>query len=233
MNMRNHDMARICSTGFLTFLIFSVLLFGARNLVEIFLWDIIPNNPELVVRSPILEPGLDPNLEIVRHACIIAQMNKDKVYKTSFAFIDIEHYLRRFKVYDNPNGDLCLGNDSRLWYDTSKGLYYVYEWLPDEKEKPVQKEPVITYFGPKGAGEKPSRNLGRFHDPMASVMWAGRSIIVYDRHQPYFYRVDIKEHKVTKGPKLVNEARYIQLSRMEKTPKAIQLIRIPPYSCTV
>jgi len=45
--------------------------------------------------------------------------------------------------------------------------------------------------------------------------------------------VDIKDHKVTKGPKLVNEARYIQLSRMEKTPKALQLSRIPPYSCTV
>ncbi len=249
--MRNHDMARIFSVGLLTFLIFSVLLFGVRKILEIPLWNFIGNRSywygQLQVQAPFLETGLDPEVKIAGHASISAYISDRNSLGMSFALSNnlaesLTQQHDHTLLEKTPTGTKIIDGQEkkykkmigRIWFDAGQGLF-VFKKFPEKSDQtnkeaqPEQAKPVNIYFGPNGAGEKPSSTLGRFHDPISAALMAREGIIVYERSQPYFYRIEVLEQKVTKGPKLPDKTAYLQLSCLQKAPGIISLDWNPPY----
>lgn len=249
--MRNHNMARICSVGFLTFLIFSVLLFGVRKILEIPLWDFLGQRSywygQLQVQAPLLETGLDPEVKIAEHASFTAFINGGDNLGMSFALTNnLRESLKQQNDYviqeKTPTATKIIDGQEkkykkmigRIWFDAGEGLF-VFEKFPEKSDQsnkeaqPKQKKPVNIYFGPNGSGEKPSSTLGRFRHPISAALMTREGIIVYERSQPYFYRIEVLEQKVTKGPKLPNKTTYLQLACLQKAPGIISLVWNQPY----
>jgi hypothetical protein len=214
---------------------FLTVVFAARKLVEIPLWDIIrwEAGHRMIARTPILDPNLDSGPQIARQATISAWINDNEAFQTSFVTSNLESYLEqpdyhRIFVIDTTKENKKQTRElGRVNFDKSKGVF-VFEQFPDKQAKPAETETVFTYFGPDGNGETPSKTLGRFFDPISTAMIIGTKVIIYDKRQSCFYRLDLTQPNVTKGPDLTDESKYIQLSYLEKLPEVIALEWSPP-----
>lgn len=76
---------------------------------------------------------------------------------------------------------------------------------------------VSAYVGPLGFSAQQTKALGRFHDPLvAEAAGSKDALIVYDRKQRCFFRVDFADRLIKQGPEIPSALSILQIGDVSK-----------------
>lgn len=196
-----NNVVKIMATGFVVLTLLSLVLFWSRWLCERYLANTIPPDARRVRIEPsLLVPfslELDPN--VVHQSCAEARMNLPAV-----CLLGVVDYFaarlpggRRSNIYDYDPDD-----KEWMYFDQKFGLivcqYSFKERMPDSS---MLSRKVQLYAGPEGVSETAGKALGRFISPIIDPRRMD-PLILYDRKLRRFFRIDLGEKTIVKGPEL-------------------------------
>ncbi|MBC8472267.1 MAG: hypothetical protein H8D56_22625 [Planctomycetes bacterium] len=218
---------KVFATGFIVLVLLSLPLFYIRIICEASLLEGMPPEVKMV---PINPSGLvpdeyekDPN--VVIHSQVSAYMSH--MYSLSHGILD--YFRARIPGGRLSNVYFYYSDTDYMYFDKKSGLivhhYPHIQVMPDRgsRDKWVQ-----IYIGPEGISQTPDKVLGRFIEPIIDRtgiyygLGESREFIVYDKKPRRFFKIDLKEGTVTKGPELGKENRHYE-------PIQIGLLRKPGF----
>ncbi|UCC97167.1 MAG: hypothetical protein JSW66_15135 [Phycisphaerales bacterium] len=228
MRSRLNYPVHVLAAGFLVLVFLSLSLFWASWQCKSSLADIMPldsRSVDISLTGLDLGPYIDdPNL---------AQPS------TVHAHIIHPEAPQTLGIADYFSSRIPEGRHWRIWYPYPSGpdSTWVYldertgqidcrwidvERMPDgtRKQKLVQ-----FYVGPEGVSEVPDKKLGRFLSVVSDLSEG----ILYDRNLRRFFRIDLAERKIAKGPQLSNDDphRPVDIGLLSKNPSILDLYWLP------
>jgi hypothetical protein len=86
------------------------------------------------------------------------------------------------------------------------------------KERTIRWDQAVSaYVGPLGFSAQQTEALGRFHDPVVADDATGKhTLLVYDRKQRCFFRLDFAEQKIQQGPEIPSAMSILQMGDVSK-----------------
>ncbi|UCG56690.1 MAG: hypothetical protein JSU70_17720 [Phycisphaerales bacterium] len=230
-------LVKAITTGLVVLILMSLPLFWARRRCE----AVVANKLDLASRgfSNIEPSGLvptefenDPN--VVQHSHIDASVYPAPVFLLGLVDYvearvpgllasDIYYYLAEWGYITN-DGE-CAYFDGK----TGKILFSRAgrQSLAGETPRPEYAE---LYAGPEGISESPDKNLGRFASPLIAAPSPGLPLTLYDKKVRCFYRIDMGQRTVVKGPQLSQDDPHkpVSLGRVMKKPHFVNMRWHPP-----
>jgi hypothetical protein len=232
-SLLNHSI-KVLATGFVVLLLLSLLLFWGRWLYENNLHDIMPRESSYVTITPsILVPSeLENDPNVSQHSEVRAWM---RFGEPTFPTLGISNYFVA-RMPEGYNSNIYYYHKDEVdedWilFDEKTGqinCHYTYrERISDNTYKRRQ---VQLYVGPEGVSETADRTLGRFTRPIVDTS-AFRLLILYDKTLRRFFKINLREKTVTKGPELGKDDTHkpIQIGRVGKNSSLLSLYWNPPF----
>lgn len=232
-SLLNHSI-KVLATEFVVLLLLSLLLFWGRLLYENNLHGIMPRESSYVTITPsILVPSeLENDPNVSSHSEVRAWM---RFGEPPFPLLGISDYFvagmpegHRSNIYHYYKEE---NNEGWIFFDEKTGqinCYYTYKKrMPDNTSQLRQ---VQLYVGPEGVSETADRTLGRFTKPIVDTS-AFQLSILYDKTLHRFFKINLKEKTVTKGPELSKDDTHtpVQIGRVGKNSSVLNLYWNPPF----
>ncbi|MBN2455284.1 MAG: hypothetical protein JXB29_01905 [Sedimentisphaerales bacterium] len=228
MKKSMHNLIKVFATGFIVLVLFSLPLFWARWFCKVSFDSIVNKlHIETVYMKPsgFLPPELESDPNIVRQSVVMARIQSDWLTR----ILGVNEYVQQRQVGEEFCDVYFYLDDSDQWsyFDRNSGLI-VCQFINKEsfKDKTVFRGNVKLFIGPDGISETPDESLGRFLSPVGAVAeetWP--SLIVYDKKLRRFYRIDLEEMKVFKGPEILQDSQFqlVQVGKLIKGPDSVYI----------
>ncbi len=229
MRSRLNYPVQVLAAGFLVLALLSLSLFWASWICKDALADIMPMDNRTANIVPFgLVPGErqdDPNIAF--HSAAHAHISEPQAQTA----LGVAAYLGGKMIeskgkriwYLNPNRE----DSAWMYFDKSSGQINC-RWVdvrkrPDGTSMPIT---VQQYVGPDGVSEVPDKKLGRF----SSVVVDLSEGILYDKELRRFFKINLINETVTKGPQLPKDDRYkpIDVGILSKNSAVLDLYWQPP-----
>jgi len=228
-----NNMVKIMATGFVVLTLLSLLLFWVRFACERSLISRIPEEVKCVsIRASHLflrELQYDPN--VIQQSCISARMNPEKL-----SLLGIVSFFATGLSVPGTGRDrdtyFIKSRQDLVYFDRRLGQivchYTRRETMPD---KTVLPRKVQLYAGPEGVSETAGKALGRFISPIMDPRRMD-PLTLYDRKLRRFFRIDLGEKTIVKGPELDrHDSRSpIQIGRISKIWPRLSLNWVGPQA---
>jgi len=232
-SLLNHPI-KVLATGFVVLILLSLLLFWCRWLYEINLYDIMPSESRYVTITPsgLVPPELENDPNVSRHSEVRAWMRFGEPPFPIFGIgisdyfetrMPQGHYSNIYRLYKDKNDESW----SWMYFDEKLGkivcFYTDREKLPDNTMR-IKK--VQLYVGPEGVSDIPDKKLGRFICPIVDKDGPWWSLLtLYDKKLRCFFKINLKEKTVTKGPELDKDDTHkpVQIGRIDKNSSLLSL----------
>lgn len=217
---------KVLAAGFIVLLLLATLLFWARmscetalrHLMELMSWETRHANIETSRLMP-EEIEKDPN--VARHSYVRAGFQPSDAPAAALGIID--YFTARaprgrrsnvfYSLYEDEH------NNALLYFDRKSGLIIHHRTYEQRKpDKTTVLKTVHLYAGPEGVSRTPDKTLGRFSHPLTNVEGYWRPVVLFDKKLHRFFRIDLKEKTVAKGPKLGKDGAHnpVQIDRLTK-----------------
>gem|GEM_PF-6564096 len=225
---------KVLSIGAITFILFPLLIFAVRKtcdsaLLVLSLHEGLNHRPIMIEPSK-LAPDLNdrPDIVIPSHTKLLITDNfpansfkmileVDNINNQRYGYLDPMVHLAQPLLH--PRNVSSLKNS--IYFDQKSGLFVHCDLLRKDKK---WTKTIHAYAGPEGVAATPEKNLGRFKTlPLACGLHGRPSIVFYNRSKHCFGRIDFKEKKLTRGPKLDKSLHPVQISRLEKNSNSVYL----------
>ena len=238
MKSRMKHSITVLATGFVVLLLLSLPLFWARWFCDITLGEIMPHDFRYVRIRPsgLVPPELENDPNVVHHSEVQAWM---RTIEPQFFVLGIVDYFsarglegRQSNIYYYHKKD--DGDEDWVYFNEKTGQI-VCHYTQQERRIPDNTlivRQVQLYAGPEGVSETPDKKLGRFIRPIVDRrLWDWRSsLILYDKKQRRFYKINFKEKNVLKAAQLSKDDYHkpIQIGLLMKNPHFLPLRWEPP-----
>ena len=226
---------KVVSVGLITLVLLSVTFFGIRKITDnvafTFVWPLFEHSK---VKMPSrLTDDLDKQPETVEPSSLRVKFGAGNIYSTGFGiYKESKRIAPYFQTYTS-DFQTTKNSGQLIYFDPQTGLFVYSNYKKTTiNHKDTWNKDIIAYAGPKGVSETPSKSLGRFFSPIASIVkerydlepglsadknlpekrrrrqkkWATRfkhdRFIVYDSNQNCFCKINFDTGEVIKGPKL-------------------------------
>ncbi len=195
------------ATGFVVLILFSISLFWIRFICHTNLFEMMPNDCKSAAITPsgLLPKEIENDPNVIIHSQVSATLNTTKPLFFGISDYFMERYPRKYSYILLHTYE----EDEIIYFDKETGLivchYSFYEKLPDNSKL---KKMIQFYAGPDGISETPDQNLGRFEGITAQLRAFDLKedqmpeMIIYDKKIRRFFKIDIKNKTITKGPDL-------------------------------
>jgi len=230
-SLLNHPI-KVLATGFVVLLLLSLLLFWCRWLYEINLYDIMPRESRYVTITPsgLVPPELENDPNVHTHSCAQAWIHDGEHLFTVLgigdyfkARIQERHHSNIYYLHKDKDDESW----SWLYFDEKIGkivcFYTDREKLPDNT---MRLKKIQLYVGPEGVSDIPDKKLGRFICPIVDKDGPWWSLLtLYDKKLRCFFKINLKEKTVTKGPELDKDDTHkpVQIGRIDKNSSLLSL----------
>jgi hypothetical protein len=236
MESRPKHSVFVLTTGFVVLLLLLLPLFWARWSCETTLSTIMPRESKYIRIQPsgLVPSELENDPNIVNHSEVYARMRTEE---PAFLQLGIANYLGGLdsggwnsNIY-YLNKDRDSGIWSWIYFDEKTGQidchYRVTERLPNGT---LRIKEMQQYVGPEGVSEIADKKLGRFIRPIIDISWYRQFFILYDKQLRCFYKINLKEKTVTKGPELSKDKLHnpIQIGFLRKNDWFLSINWIAP-----
>jgi len=242
-SLLNHSVT-ILATGFVVLLLLSLPLFWGRWLCEISLGGIMPTEWSHVRIQPSglvpLELEIDPN--VFTHSKVDAS---NYPAESKLISLGISDYFEA-KVAEGRISNIYYyeEDEDRMYFDEKTGqIVYHYTYKQKMPDNSFQLRQVQLYAGPEGVSETSDEKLGRFiqpivdttilhgHIPNTGISYTNKLLILYDKQQRRFFKINFYENSVTKGPEFGKEKIHepLQIGRIVKGRTILNVNWEPPH----
>ncbi len=228
---------RVFVTGVVVLTLLSIPLFWLRFLCQISLSKRIPSDVKDVSIEPssLVPRDIENDPNIARHSRVSATM-RCEIPLTLRTLGILDYFQARLPGGRRSNVFLIESNGEWMYFDQKLGqivLRYIdKQIMPDGS--PLRRT-LQLYAGPEGISEISDKKLGRFIDPIVDTSNLDGSLksepmILYDKKLRSFFKIDIRQKTVFKGPKLGTEDSHepVQIGQLNKYPFLLDLNWLPP-----
>lgn len=211
----------VCCT-FVVLVLVSLALFFGRLFCDLFLFNRTFENREWssieISPSGLLPDSIenDPNIE--KHSAVRGSIPFGRNDLLLVRLGAIDYFVQRMpdRVSVVSSRYFTKGAVDSIYFDEGRGLI-VYSFVRGKYAKKTG-EQLELFAGPEGISDKPSKELGRFYEPLSNFVQYPDLLFTFDRKLCRFFRMDFKERKVTKGPEMSKDKRIrpIQIGELRK-----------------
>ncbi len=207
----NKYLIRVLAVGFITLVIFSIIGFWARR---IYYLAMLPDKPFFIAEIkpsglvPEYEP--EPNIGIASH--VQAELTKH-VYILGASLGIIQNFSH---PVTGINSEINLSWINRkVLYNKQTGLICL------RSVTAAAAQDYNLYIGPEGVSETQTKDIGRFTNPLFSSLFysppkAERIIYFYDSGYRRFFKIDLEQKLITKGPEVDIKYNPVQIDPLNK-----------------
>jgi len=228
--MRNSDnyIIKVIATGLVTLILVTIVISWPRKLCDNGLALVsLHHGKGLVMRPSGLVPELDNDSEVVSQSVLRVRRREELVLYSwaigddiKAAQIEGSKYPKQYvaKSLKWISVDTPDSSPNAFYFDEKLGLFVLCQLIEQctvEKHRWAKK--IHAYLGPEGASDTPDEKIGQFGDLIYSYELRD-AVIVFDKDQSRFFRIDFKQKKVTKGPELGTDSDHkpIDVGRLVK-----------------
>ncbi len=223
MKSANKYIVNVTTVGLISLIILSVVLFWCRKLCQGILFGDVLKQPiaNVLITPSSLVPELDSGPDVVEKSSITASISQDVVFE-SLGVVQNVWSIEQGQLGDFfiQRSDKKSEGKSLILYDEKSGLFVYYDIFKNNKAKRRGwAKKVKLYAGPNGISKTPGKTLGRFAKPCLGLykstpQWRGGelSFVFFDKTLSQFLRINFQQEELTKGPKLSEDYKPIQIS---------------------